>query len=327
MVLMPRHRLSPLHLGSVLLALCLASPFLCSARADTKAPAAFNKAMPENVADLKAMQTHVRALAARVIPAVVNIKIGMGQGSGVIVSADGYVLTAGHVSGTPGREAEITLADGRKVKGKTLGYNRSIDSGMIKIKGEGTWPHVAMGNSAALKKGQWCLAIGHPTGLKPGRAPVVRLGRVLDSGKALIRTDCTLVGGDSGGPLFDMDGKVIGIHSRIAGPLTANIHVPVDTYRENFERLARAEDPYIGVVGDPDSAECKILQVGPDTPAAKAGLKVNDVVVNFGGRRISDFESLRAQVQRYRPGQRVSVEVQRGDENVNLQLVIGNRPG
>src|SRR2546423_705946 len=128
MVLMPRYRLSPLHLGSVLLALCLASPLLRSARADTKAPAelkaapaAFNKAMPENVADLKAMQAHVRALTARVMPAVVNVKIGPGQGSGVIVSADGYVLTAGHVSGAPGRDALITLADGRQVKGKTLG--------------------------------------------------------------------------------------------------------------------------------------------------------------------------------------------------------------
>src|SRR5947207_15379578 len=136
MVLMPRHRLSSLHLGSVLLALCLASPLLHCARADTKdlaelkpAPAAFNKAVPENIADLKAMQTHVRALAARVMPAVVNIKIGPGQGSGVIVSADGFILTAGHVSGAPGRVARITLADGREVKGKTLGNNSNIDSG------------------------------------------------------------------------------------------------------------------------------------------------------------------------------------------------------
>src|SRR5262249_43354442 len=125
----------------------------------------------------------------------------------------------------------------------------------------------------------------------------------------------------------DMSGKVIGIHSRIAGPLTANIHVPVDTYRENWDRLVKAEDPYIGVVGDPDSKECKILEVGPGSPAAKAGLKVNDVVVGFGSRRISDFESLRVQVQRRRPGERVAVEVQRGDETINLELVIGNRPG
>src|SRR5262249_60443961 len=98
-------------------------------------------------------------------PAVVNVKIGMGQGSGVIVSADGYILTAGHVSGPPNRTVEISLADGRKVKGKTLGVNRSIDSGMIKIISEGKWPHVELGDSGALKKGQWCLAVGHPTAL------------------------------------------------------------------------------------------------------------------------------------------------------------------
>src|SRR5262249_53596347 len=133
-------------------------------------------------------------------------------------------------------------------------------------------------------------------------------------------------GGDSGGPLFDMTGKVIGIHSRIAGPLTANIHVPVDTYRENWVRLVNAEDPYIGVVGDPESKDCKILEVGPGSPAGRAGLKGNDAVVRFDGRRISDFESLRAQVQLKRVGQRVDVEVLRGEETVNLQVVIGNRP-
>src|SRR5262249_36407529 len=149
--------------------------------------------------------------------------------------------------------------DGKRVKGKTLGQNVGIDSGMIKIVEEGTYPFVDMGTSGDLKKGQWVISCGHPGGYKQGRTPVVRLGRVLDSTNMIIRTDCTLVGGDSGGPLFDMNGKVIGIHSRIGPTLQSNIHVPVDTYRETMDRLVAGESwggapgrPYLGLRVDVD---------------------------------------------------------------------------
>src|SRR5205807_1727365 len=95
--------------------------------------------------------------------------------------------------------------------------------------------------SADLKKGQWVITVGHPGGFRPDRSPPVRLGRVIESTKSLVRTDCTIVGGDSGGPLFDMTGKVVGIHSRIGAPLSANIHVPVDTYRDTWDRLVKGE--------------------------------------------------------------------------------------
>jgi S1-C subfamily serine protease len=134
-----------------------------------------------------------------------------------------------------------------------------------------------------------------------------------------------------------MDGKVIGIHSRIAGPLTANIHVPVDSYRETWDRLTQGESwggglfgtdnqPYLGVEADPESEGCKIGKVYPDSPAAKAGLRVNDVVLRFAGKAVGDFDDLRTQVLRTRPGQRVRVEVQRGDETLNLDVTIGKRP-
>src|ERR1700758_5501580 len=98
-----------------------------------------------------------------------------------------------------------------------------------------------MGKSTSLTKGQWVVSIGHPGGFRPNRTPVVRLGRVLEANANLIQTDCTLVGGDSGGPLFDMDGKVIGIHSRIGPAITANLHVPVNTYRDTWDDLANGE--------------------------------------------------------------------------------------
>ena len=88
-----------------------------------------------------------------------------------------------------------------------------------------------------LNSSAWCIAIGHPGGYKLGRTPVVRVGRILDVGKAMIQTDCTLVGGDSGGPLFDMFGRVIGINSRIGPNINYNIHVPVDTYHDTWDKL------------------------------------------------------------------------------------------
>jgi serine protease Do len=303
-------------------------------------PAALTKEAPETLEDVKAIQKHVKKLLEKLIPCTVNVRIGQGQGSGVIVSEDGFVLTAGHVSGTPGREVVLTLHDGRKVKGKTLGANGGIDSGMIQITDKGKWPFVGMGKSAELGKGQWCLAVGHPGGWQPGRTPVVRLGRILDSGKAMIRTDCVLVGGDSGGPLFDMHGKVIGIHSRIAKELTSNIHVPVDTYRDTWDKLAAGEswggrrfvkggrpEPYMGVQGDLESKEARIILVAPGSPAEKAGLKVNDVITRFGSTKVGGYEELVNQIQRRRPGDEVMLEVLRGEETVQLKLIVGRRPG
>jgi serine protease Do len=211
------------------------------AGASDQLPLVFGKEQPESIDDLKAIETQVQSVLAKIMPAVVGVRVGPAQGSGAIVTADGYVLTAGHVIGEPDRKAEVTLPDGRKLKAKTLGHNLGIDSGMVKIEGDQEWPHVEMGKSADVKKGQWVLAIGHPRGFNANRSPVVRVGRVLLVNPMFIQTDCPLVNGDSGGPLFDMTGKVIGINSRIGPKITENMHVPVDTYRQTWDRLAKGE--------------------------------------------------------------------------------------
>jgi serine protease Do len=299
---------------------------------------ALDKPAPETIGDLRAIQEKVKRTLAKVTPCTVGIRVGIAGGSGVIISEDGYVLTAGHVCTEPDREVTLILPDGRTVKGKTLGLNRSIDSGLIKISQAGKWPFAPMGNSAKLRKGQWCLSLGHPGGYKPGRPPVVRLGRVLDFTDTLIRSDCTLVGGDSGGPLFDLDGKVIGIHSRIAGPITFNIHVPVDTYRDTWDRLAKGEawggrigsrdtttEPYLGFQLDPDGKQCKIVKVTPDSPAAKAGLKPDDVVTKFANQKVSSRDELGLQMKKHKPGDEVTLEVIRGKETLTVKLVVGKR--
>jgi serine protease Do len=300
--------------------------------------AVLDKPAPGNVRDLLVIQEQVKRVLAKVMPATVGIRIGMSSGSGVIISEDGYVLTAGHVCSEPNRDVTLILPDGRFLKGKTLGVNRGIDSGLIKISDQGKWPFAAMGDSGKLKKGQWCLSLGHPGGYKPGRTPVVRLGRVLDRSDSTLRTDCTLVGGDSGGPLFDLQGKVIGIHSRIGLPITANIHVPVDTYRDTWDRLAKGEawggrlgrrdtteEPDLGFRVDSEGKACKIINVSPDSPAAKAGLKPDDIVTKIADQKVSSRDELGAQVRKHKPGDEVTLEVMRGKDTLTFKLVVGKR--
>jgi hypothetical protein len=235
--------------GAVLALMCLG--FLWADQSKSQPvplPPTLTKLNPMGPDDLRAIEKQVQAVVAKVMPAVVGVRIGPGQGSGVIISPDGYVLTAGHVSGNPGRELHVILPDGRTLKAKALGRNGSMDSGLIKITDKGPFPYVEMGKSSEVKRGQWVIAIGHPGGYRKNRPPVVRIGRVLAAGRSFLRTDCPLVGGDSGGPLFDMTGRVIGIHSRIGLTMNDNIDVPVDTYRQTWDRLARGES-WGGMIG------------------------------------------------------------------------------
>jgi S1-C subfamily serine protease len=230
-------------------------------KADKVEPALTIKPVPESIEDLRAIEKQVQAVLEKVTPATVGVQVGPGQGSGVIVSADGLVLTAGHVSVKPGENATIILPTGKRLRAKTLGRNGGIDSGMIKIIDEGPFPFADLGKSADLKAGQWCIAVGHPGGFRPNRAPVVRVGRILFASNSFLRTDATLVGGDSGGPLFDMQGKVIGIHSRISKSITENVHVPIDTYHQTWDRLVKG-DSWGGNIGIPSlvqSAGGKII--------------------------------------------------------------------
>jgi len=299
--------------------------------------AVFQGGVPSSVVELKAMQEHVVRLTQRVTAATVAIQVGAAQGSGVIVSADGYVLTAAHVSSEPGETAWLVLHDGTRVTGKTLGAYRTIDAGLLRINQaapQGGWPHARMGDSSNVAPGQWCLAAGHPGGFQDDRPPVVRLGRILSVTADSFNTDCTLIGGDSGGPLFDMGGSVIGVNSRIGNPLNVNLHVPVNSYREQWERLARGEawgytpgqPSYIGVQGKVGAQEAVISRVFPGAPAALAGVQAGDIVLRFGGTRITDFAALQQCVADERPGTRVTLTVQRGEAILNLPVEIGVRP-
>jgi serine protease Do len=312
--------------------------------------------IPANVAELKALQSRIQDSVKKVMPATVGVMKGNSAGSGVIVSEDGYVLTAAHVIGNKAdQDVTLIMPDGKHVKAKTCGANAGIDSGMIKISEEGKWPYVPMGDSSALKKGEWCFSLGHPGGYHPDRKPVLRVGRILDSSDTVVRTDCTLVGGDSGGPLFDLDGKVVGIHSRIGLPIVFNFHVPVDTFRETWERLAKGETwtsmkvkvaarfvaPKAAEQAASDAANrlpaaaidgtklilvagmMRVQEVTPGSLADKAGLKAKDYLLKIEGKEVATYDDIATLLKKKWPGQSVTIVVERDGEDVTLKLVLG----
>ena len=298
-------------------------------------PKAWDKEVPENKADLLAIQAKLQAVLSKSKTAVVAVQSGGGAGSGVIVSKDGLVLTAGHVSGRPGRNVTIVLPDGRKVPAVTMGGSDISDSGMCKIKEEGEWPFVPMAGKGETKVGDWCFALGHPGGFMEKRGIVTRIGRVINKRDATLRTDCRLLGGDSGGPLFNLDGEVIGIHSRIAMADDANFHAPIESFIEHWDlfregkkifRKDLQKGGFLGVGSEETDEGLKILRVVRGSAADKGGILVNDIVTAIDGEPIDSREELSIVVGSKAAGDEVVVDLQRGDKELTISLELGKRP-
>ena len=292
----------------------------------------FDGGVPESLDQLRDMETRFQKLTEQLMPATVNIQMGASQGSGVVVTEDGYILTAAHVIGKPNQRARIVFPDGRKFQAKTLGVNSGrIDSGMLKIINpkNKSFPYVQLGISETLKLGQWVMAIGHPGGIDESRGLVTRVGRIVSARENVIRTDCTLVGGDSGGPLFDMNGQLIGIHSRIGQRLSDNYHVPVDQYSDNWDKLADGlilnGRPSLGfdVVGQSNVTK----SVKKNSAAAKAGLETGDAILKIEDKEVADKAQMVAAISELKllPNQKITIRIQREDEEQDLDFVVGRR--
>ena len=280
---------------------------------------------PKSIEEVRLFEDHIQQLLKKISPATVNV----GGGTGVVVSEEGLILTVQHVNRTAGRGVTVTFPDGKRVKAITLGGYQGVDGGMMKITDEGKYPFAKMGDSSKLKKGQWCLALGYPVSFSKGQEPAVRLGRVLRTSSTTVMTDCTIMGGDSGGPLFDLDGNVIGIHSRVNGDLARNIHVPINIYSDNWDRFLASEEwssrrpAYLGVRRAEGEDRPLVMEVIKGTAAERAGVKAGDLITEFGGKKVSTFDELLKTIKKYRPGQRVTIKVMRDGEIVSLRVRLG----
>ncbi|MCH9656164.1 MAG: S1C family serine protease [Planctomycetes bacterium] len=300
----------------------------------------FFKTVPDSLEDLKQIEKKVTSLTESSIHSTVSVRVGDAQGSGVIIdNKAGYILTAAHVIGLAQKNAIIILHDGRRLKGKTMGLNRGMDAGLVKLVENDEieidkLPQVKMGDISKLESGEWVIATGHPNGYQSGRAPVVRLGRIVSRKKHLIQTDCTLIGGDSGGPLFNMKGEVIGIHSRI-GPATSwNFHIPVSAFQNNWEKLVSGDmwgakplgqNAVLGVNGIDAEQGCKVTGVTRGFPAEIAGLKENDLIIQLNDQKITGIEQLAGVVQQYKPGQTVQLKLIRDKKTMSFEVQLAAR--
>lgn len=293
--------------------------------------------------DLAKLEAKVEAVAAKVTPATVALlaeKTGS-SGSGVVTTAEGLVLTAAHVvQGTA--ELLVVFPDGKQVPGKVLGANYSKDIAMVQITAKGPWPFVERGSSKPLEAGDWVIGLGHSAGFDPGRSPPVRFGRVISKGPGnFLTTDCTLIGGDSGGPLFDLDGKIVGIHSNIGVALINNNHAGIDGFHEDWDRLLAGEgwgrlslnpfaNPEMPVLGIEMGLARRIKgvpveMVVPRSPAAAAGVRTGDLILSLDHSEIRSGNELLQILAKKQAGEIVKLGVLRDDKNLDFKVTLARR--
>ena len=249
----------------------------------------------------------------------------------MIVSQEGLVLTAGHVIGDVGREAMIILPDGREIPGVTLGVSYEIDAGMVQLTNPpDDIPFVPIVDKQRPEISQWVIATGQPGGTFNDRSPPVRIGRILAGEEGWVCTDCTLVGGDSGGPLFNMRGEVTAIHTSIGPSVVHNFHVPVSMIQEDWQRFLdgevwgriEEERPMLGITGRAENNHCLVTQVLDGMPAQAAGIQVGDLILSVDEAEVHSFADVARIIYSKRPGQAVRLVLERDGNRFELEIVL-----
>jgi serine protease Do len=265
-------------------------------------------------------------------------------GSGFIISADGYVMTNAHVI-EGADEVNVKLLDKREFRAKVIGADKRTDVALLKIDANGL-PAVRLGDSNALKPGEWVVAIGSPFGFEHS----VTAGIVSAKGRALpqenyvpfIQTDVAINPGNSGGPLFNLRGEVVGINSQIfsrsGGFMGISFAIPIDLAMDIQQQLrsrGRASHGRMGVsiqevtrdvaeaFGLPKASGALVNSVEPNGPAARAGIEPGDVIMRFDGKPVTASSDLPRMVGLLKPGTKAMVEVWRKGQLRTVTVTIG----
>jgi serine protease Do len=272
-----------------------------------------------------------------------------GLGSGVIVTKDGYILTNNHVV-DGASEVKVTMTDGREFTAKVVGRDPKSDIAVVKVAAENL-PTVPMADSDKVEVGDVVLAVGNPFGVgqtvtKGIVSATERAGMGIEDFEDFIQTDAAINPGNSGGALVDIDGRLIGVNtailSRSGGSQGVGFAVPSDLARNVMHNLiayGHVTRGYLGVsiqnVTPVLAEEFKlkaaegalVSEVVADSPAAKAGFKDGDVVLEFNGRKVTDSLHLRLAVADTKPGSSVPVEVLRNGKKETLKATVQQLPG
>ncbi len=285
-----------------------------------------------------------------------------GVGSGFIIDPKGYIITNYHVV-EKARKIDVTLSEGKKYQGRLIGYDKRSDLAVIKIEGE-NFPYLPLGNSDILKPGQFAIAIGNPYGLNRtvtlGIISALNRTIVESSGvrlENLIQTDAAINPGNSGGPLLNIKGEVIGINTAIQSNAQGiGFAIPINKAKEIADKLIKEGKityPWIGIKGYaieveylnyikfPVNKGVVVAEVIPGSPADKVGLKGGyrqiyiddmpliiggDIITKIDGKPVETMEELRAEVQKRKVGDWVTLTYIRDGREYNVKLQLSAAP-
>lgn len=267
-----------------------------------------------------------------------------GAGSGFILDKKGHVLTNEHVV-QGADEIKVTLRDGRKLTGKVIGSDSSLDLAIIKVEAKDL-PAVKLGDSEKIRPGQWAIAIGNPYGF----SNTVTAGIISATGRSiknlgkenLIQTDTPINPGNSGGPLLNLKGEVIGINVAIvSGAQSIGFSIPINSAKEVVDELItkgkivrawlgvymRDVDEKVAAYLDLPIAEgVAVVEVVKDSPAAKMGLQQYDIIREVNGNKVKSSQEISDIVKKQKPGDRITLKVYRDGKIKILKGKLSERP-
>jgi S1-C subfamily serine protease len=280
--------------------------------------------------DLTPEERTIIGVARAASPAVVSVvRPAEGSGSGIIIRPDGVIITNAHVVGNA-HQVQVGLADGRVLEGRVLGGDPSLDIAVVRVKAENL-PVAVLGDADRLVVGQAAIAIGNPLGLeRTVTAGVVSAVNRNPSGlglDGLIQTDAAISPGNSGGPLLDSHGHVIGINTaviRAPGAEGLGFAIPINLATDvatQVLKTGRVHRAYLGVslrdvdpqlarqFGLPVQAGVMVAAVGRDTPAGRAGIRPGEIITRIDGQEVTQGGDLRRALRAHKPGDRVRLRL------------------
>ena len=273
---------------------------------------------------------------------------GEARGSGFIIDARGTIVTNNHVV-KDATSVSVTLDDGTELPAKVIGRDAKTDLAVLRVSAGRTLPFISLGESEDVRPGQWVVAMGNPFGLGGSvTAGIVSArGRDIGSGPydSFIQVDAPINQGNSGGPLFTQDGKVVGVNTAILSPTGGSVGIgfaiPADTVRQvvaELEQSGHVTRGYLGVQAQGVSGAMTaalhlsapqgalVASVEPDSPAAHAGLQPGDVIQALDGKKIADPRALAVDVAAVKPGAEASLDVWRDGEAKHVKVSLASLP-
>jgi serine protease Do len=263
----------------------------------------------------------------------------MGQGSGFVVDASGYIVTNFHVAGEA-TQIKVTLSDGTELPAKLVGGDQRTDLALLKVESPRPLPTVNFATGAEPRVGDVVIAVGNPFGLSATVTSgiISAHGRDLGSGPYddFLQTDAAINPGNSGGPLFDMAGNVVGVNTAIVSPTGGSVGIgfaiPADLASKVVAALkdgGQVQRGWLGVELGPNGEDrngAQVVAVQRESPAARAGLRPGDVILEADGGKVADGRSLARQVANHAPGSALKLAVKRSTATLDMQVTLGSLP-